>query len=494
MDYSKLLVDRDDSKPLYTCLQESLSEAIEAGKLIAGARLPSERILAGKLGLSRTTVATAYRELESYGLIRSFVGRGTFVCAAPETNGAPFAWRGKVSRYAENLGNNFSLRHLIYSNTNEKIISFAINSPAFECFPLEHFRQAIEHTLKNHAQLTLGLAPTEGQPVLRRAVARRFGTKPERILILSGSQQGIDLIARCLIERGDTIIIDRPGYIGAIQTFRAAGANLVGWDAERADLDELEDLLVRYHPKLIYTDPTFQNPTGRVMSLGERRDLLKLAARYRIPIVEDDPWRETFLEAPPPPPLYHLDTNNIVIHLGTFSKVLAPGLRLGWLAASEYIVDQLAAIKQHENLFTEGLSQMVIADFMQSGLFDKHLESLRKEHTKRRDAMKRAVEKFLPARDFSINHPRGGLNFWCRLSNRIDARRLLDAAVQKGVAFVPGELFYADGAGGGRNELRLCFSSVPITQIEEGVKRLQSAFNAIDSRFSKQTNSNTPIV
>jgi DNA-binding transcriptional MocR family regulator len=492
MDYAKLLEKRDDTRPLYVQLKEALTGAIGSGVLPTGMRLPSERELARELGLSRTTVVTAYRELESLGLVRSHVGRGTFVCAVPEPGDAPFAWRGKVSWRVENLGGKLSLRHLMNGNQDDQFISFAAGEPAFECFPLEEYRRVITQTLKQHARLALGLAPTEGQPVLRRAVARRFGTMPERVLILSGSQQGIDLIARCLIDHSDTIIIDRPGYVGAIQTFRAAGANIVGWDVVRADLDELEDLIVRHRPKLIYTDPTFQNPTGRTMTLKERQDLLKLAARYRIPIIEDDPWRETYLDSPPPLSLCQLDVHNIVIHLGTFSKVLAPGLRLGWLAASEYIVDQLASIKQHENLFNEGLSQIVIADFLQSGLFDTHLENLRRKHTVKRDLMKRAAAEHLPARMCVLNNPRGGLHFWCQLMKGMDARHLLDAAVRKGVSFAPGELFYPDEAGG-RQELRLCFSSVPTDRIEEGIKRLRGAFDTCNSKPSKD-NSHTPLV
>lgn len=492
MDYAKLLEKRDDTHPVYVQLKEALAGAIGSGDLPTGTRLPSERELARELGLSRTTVANAYRELESLGLIRSHVGRGTFVCAVPEPGDAPFAWRGKVAWRVESLGGKLSLRHLMDGNRSERFISFADGSPAFECFPLEDYRRAVTQTLKQHARLALGLAPTEGQPLLRRAIANRFGTKPEKILILSGSQQGIDLIARCLIDRGDSIVIDRPGYVGAIQAFRAAGAKVVGWDVVRADLGELEDLILRHRPKLIYTDPTFQNPTGRTMSLRERQELLKLAARYRMPVIEDDPWRETYLDSPPPLSLYHLDVHNIVIHLGTFSKVLAPGLRLGWLAGSEYIIDQLASIKQHENLFNEGLTQIVIADFLQSGLFDSHLENLRREHAKKRDAVRRAAAEHLPERACVLNNPQGGLHFWCRLTKGVDARHLLDAAVRKGVAFAPGEWFYADEAGG-RQELRLCFSSVPTDRIEEGIKRLRGAFDTCNSKPSKY-NSHTPLV
>jgi 2-aminoadipate transaminase len=491
MDYAKLLLERDGAQPLYLRLEAALEELIRTCELTAGERLPSERELAARLRLSRTTVANAYRELESRGLVRSHVGRGTFVCAAPEAADAPFAWRGKVASSVAYFGEGFSLRRLMQSGYDPNLISFAVGAPAFESFPIEDYLRLTEHALRRHAPAVLGIAPTEGQPRLRRAVAERFKTKPERILVLSGSQQGIDLIARCLIEPGDRVVVDRPGYVGAIQTFRAAGATLVGWDAARADLDELEDLLVRHRPKLIYTDPTFQNPTGRVMTLRERQDLLKLAARYRTPVVEDDPWSETYLDGQPPPPsLYHLDTRNIVIHLGTFSKTLAPGLRLGWLAASEYIVDQLAAIKQHENLFTEGLGQFVIADFLLTGRYDAHMDALRHGHARKRDLMRRALES--NGRTFEFRLPRGGLHFWCRLPAGIDSRALLERAIAEGVAFAPGEIFYPDAAG--RNELRLCFSCAPAAQIEEGVRRLLRAIAAETTESSARARTNVPVV
>ncbi len=470
MDYSKLRVKRAGGGPLYEQLVKALEGAVEAGELKNGERLPSERELAGRLKLSRTTVAGAYRELESRGLVRSHVGRGTFVCARPEPSDAPFAWRGKVSASVARLGNSLSLRHLTKDVLNTKIISFAASSPSLECFPVEAYQRATERVLHRSRDAALGLSPTEGQPRLRELVAARFKTRAERVLILSGSQQGLDLVARCLLDPGDSVVMDRPGYVGAIQTFRAAGANLVGWDVLRADLGELEDLVMRYRPKLIYTDPTFQNPTGRVLPLRERQELLKLAARYRVPIIEDNPWQETYLDAPPPPTLYHLDTHNIVIHLSTFSKIFAPGLRIGWLVASEYIVDQLASIKQYEDVSSEGLTQLVLAELLQGGLFDDHLAGLRKEHAGKRDLMIKALRRHVPPRAFEFNTPRGGLHLWGRLNEGVSARQLLRQTLAKGVAFAPGEMFYSDG--GGRHELRLCFTSVAAVKIEEGVKRL----------------------
>jgi len=255
------------------------------------------------------------------------------VSAAHDPSGAPFAWRGKVASAALRAGDSL-IRDLISSSTDQALMSVAAGVPALECFPEQAFRRAIDRILRRHGRAVWGHGETEGLPAFRDAIARRFGGRADNVLVLAGAQQGLDLLARCLIEPGDTVVVDRPGYLGAIHTFRAAGARLVGWDVVRHDLDELEDQLVRYKPKLIYTNPTFQNPTGWTMAAKLRRELLAVAARYRVPIIEDDTYRELHLGNPPPPSMHALDLHPIVIHLNSFSKILAPGLRLGWLTAS----------------------------------------------------------------------------------------------------------------------------------------------------------------
>jgi DNA-binding transcriptional MocR family regulator len=270
--------------------------------------------------------------------------------------------------------------------------------------------------------------------------------------------------------------MDCPGYLGAIQVFRAAGARLVGWDAVNPDLDQLEDVLLRYRPKFLYTTPTFGNPTGRSLPLTVRHDLLQLAARYHLPIVEDDPYSELYFKQPPPPSLHALDEHQLVIHIGTFSKTLAAGLRLGWLIAAEAIVDQLAFVKGRSDLFTSTLNQLVVAELLASRLFDSHLKVLRAEHVRRYDALIVALKRFLPSSVLSWQPVEGGLYLWCRLQQPIDARLLLQLALAAGVSFVPGESFYGDGCG--RYELRLCFASAPPSVIEEGVRRLARLFQS----------------
>jgi 2-aminoadipate transaminase len=493
MKLPNLTLKRGNGLNLYRQLVGELERAIEAGELKDGDRLPSERQLATQLGLSRTTVVSSYRELESRGLVRGHVGRGTFVCANSEALDAPFAWRGKVSAETALLNNSATTHDLLRHSTNPDLISFASLTPALECFPTNEYRRAVDHAIKLHSTEGFGIGPTEGQPKLRRLLAHRFRVKPEQVLIVSGTQQGLDLVARCLLDPGDAVIVDRPGYVGAIQNFRAAGAKVIGWDVMRSDLGELEDLILHYRPKLICTNPTFQNPTGRTLPLTERQELLALAARYRVPVIEDDPYRDTTLTVTPPPTLFHLDTSNTVISLGTFSKTLAPGLRLGWLLASEYVVEQLALIKARQILFSGGLEQLALAELLENGTYDTHLMRLREEHMDRWNVMKRALEQYMPARSLAFNVPAGGLHLWCRLQNGVGSPQLFRLSLSRGVALVSGEVFYAD-SGAGRHEFRLCFTSVPAERIEVGIKRLAEAVSAARSDSTRGQNSLVPLI
>jgi 2-aminoadipate transaminase len=456
-------------RPLYSHLVSLLEAAIAKGDLPSGTRVPPERALAQQLKISRTTVVSAYRELESRGLLRGYVGRGTFVCAAPEPEGTPFAWRGKIAAAALRSSDS-TLRDLVRHSSDARLLSLAAGEPALDTFPNEAFLEATRHALSNDPSAVWGHGPTEGQPALKNAIAERYNLPRESVLILSGAQQGLDLLARCLIDPGDAVIMDRPGYLGAIQSFRAAGAKLIGWDIARGDTDELEDLLVRYRPKLIYTNPTFHNPTGTTLPIRTRRELISLAQRYRVPIVEDATYRDLYFHEAPPPSLRDLDEHNLVIYLNSFSKVMAPGLRLGWIAAAPSIVDQIAIIKQRLDPHTPNLVQFAIARLMRQGTFDAHLRTIRAEHAKRCTQMIAAIQRHMPPGSIRFARPAGGLYLWCRLGAGLGATALHDRALANGVTFVPGPAFYPDPAGD--SELRLCFTSVLPSTIEESVKRL----------------------
>jgi DNA-binding transcriptional MocR family regulator len=467
-----LSIERDfvrTERPLYGHLVSLLEGAIASGELPSGTRVPPERALAQRLRISRTTVVSAYRELESRGLLRGYVGRGTFVCAAPEPEGTPFAWRGKIAAAALRSSDS-TLRDLVRYSSDSRLLSLAAGEPALDRFPNEAFLEATTHVLAQDATAAWGHGPTEGQPALRAAIADRYGVPRDSVLVLSGAQQGLDLLARCLIDPGDAVILDRPGYLGAIQSFRAAGAKLIGWDLVRADIDELEDLLVRYRPKLIYTNPTFNNPTGVTLPIRARREVLSLAHRYRVPIVEDATYRDLFFNDAPPPSLREIDDRNLVIFLNSFSKVMAPGLRLGWISAAPSIVDQIAIIKQRIDPHTPNLAQFAVARLMRQGAFDAHLRTIRAEHARRCTQMTAAMQRHMPAGAIRFARPSGGLYLWCRLAPGLSATALHDRALAAGVTFVPGPKFYPDPAGD--HELRLCFTSILPSSIDEAVKRL----------------------
>jgi DNA-binding transcriptional MocR family regulator len=477
------------ARPMYRGIVQVLERALAAGALPARCRLPPERTLAGALRVSRTTVVTAYRELESKGLVRGFVGRGTFVAALADAGSAPFAWRGKVSSAALQA-NDSTVRDLVRAAADPNLLSLAAGQPALENFPGAAFRRAVDGLIEREPFAIWRNGPTEGQWRFREAIAARFGGRPEQILVIAGAQQGLDLLVRCLIDPGDTVVIERPGYLGAVHSFRSAGARLVGWDVRRADSDELEELFLRYRPKLMYVNPTHQNPTGATLPLRVRREILQLAGRYRVPIVEDDTYRELSLVGTPPPSLHALDDQqNIVIHLNTFSKMLAPGLRLGWIAAAPPIVEQLSLIKQRVDLHPQNLSQLAVAELIENGVFDRHLDALRMEHRRRRDAMVKALGHHVPGL-LRFDVPEGGLFLWCRLGGRVQTSAVQQHARRHSIVFVPGEAFYADG--GGSDELRLCFTSQPVARSAHAAKCLAESIAAA-ARTGPATASRIPV-
>ncbi len=495
VNYAGIELDRANGSSLYLQLAEALASAVAGGELALGERLPSERDLAGTLGVSRTTVVAAYRELESRGLARGHVGRGTFVVggSGADDDGAPFAWRGKLASGARRFSDP-ALRALV-EEVRPDTVSFGPAMPALDRFPVDAFRRLADRVLRRGAKVSLGLQPTEGHPPLRETIAARCGARPGEVLVVTGAQQGLDLVTRCLVDPGDAVVMDRPGYLGAVQTFLSAGANVVGWDFERADPEELEDLLLRHRPKLVYTNPTFQNPTGLTLPLAKRREVLRLARRHRVAVVEDETYRELrFASSPAPPPtLRDVDEGGLVIHLGTFSKSLAAGLRLGWVLAPEAIVEQLALVKARTDLFGNAVSQLVATEALATDLFDAHVACLREEHQRRYRVLAQSLERHLPPGTLSWRAVEGGLYLWCRISAPgLDSSRLQREAARVGVSFVAGSPFYADGGGG--HHMRLCYAGLPPADIERGAGHLAELFEGKTGHQSLGVSAPRPLV
>ena len=490
---SLIQLERDSEIPLYRQICQRLREAILSGELTEGARLPTERALASELGVNRTTVMNAYNQLASEGLVEGHVGRGTLVRRNNFSyDGENFdnvaSWLfGLPAGERELLGPDAHLlSELAAMGERRDIISLAAGTPARDLLPAEMLSTIFAEGLLNARQSALGYCPVEGILSLRRGVAARMRKRgvaidAQHILILSGSTQGIGLAGRLLLSPGDEVVVEVPTYLGAIQVFRALGARVIGvpTDSDGMRVDLLETVLVRHRPRLIYTQPTFQNPTGVVMSHERRRRLLLLAKRYQTPVLEDDPYGEMYFEGKEPQPLMAMDRNGQVLYLSTYSKTLAPGLRVAWMAAPEAMIERLSLHKQIFDLNTNAIGQWAVSEVLQRGLLDDHLTKLRRRYQYKRDLMLQAISTHWP-RDVRVSHPQGGFHIWCRLLGDMRARSLLREAAHEQVAFVIGEPFHVDG--GGQQQFRLSFAYPEEEHIEEGVRRVGNAMRRLMAR------------
>lgn len=377
------------------------------------------------------------------------------------------------------------VRELLKLTEQPGVISFAGGLPAPELFPVERCEAACHTVLREHGALALQYSTTEGYRPLREMIARhtrRYGVKvgPDNILITASSQQALDLIGKVFLNPGDHVVVERPTYLGALQAWNLSQAQYISipMDDDGMQIDGLEAAL-RAGPKFLYALPNFQNPTGVTISPERRKKIVALADHYGVPILEDDPYGQLRYEGEHLPSIVSLDaefqsgngalyTGN-VIYLSTFSKTLAPGLRLGWIVASEGVIDQLVLAKQATDLHTSTFTQMIAYEMARGGFIDEHVHAIRREYRARRDAMLAAMGEFFPA-TVTWTRPSGGLFLWVRFPEGTDSREILREAIKEKVAFVVGSAFFADGSG--RDTARLNFSNADPEHIREGIKRL----------------------
>jgi len=392
------------------------------------------------------------------------------------------------------------IRELLKLAQQPDVISFGGGLPAPECFPIPHIQRACERTLNTHGRFALQYSATEGYQPLREMIARhvsRYGlhATADNVLITSGSQQALDLIAKLLINPGDRILVEAPTYLGALQAFNVFGAEYVSapTDADGLQTAHLEEAL-QAGPKFMYILPNFHNPGGFTLVHDRRKELVRLADKYGVPIVEDDPYGQLRYEGEHLPPLFVLDrmTRGVradngyhlgnVIYLSTFSKTLTPGLRLGWIIAPREVIAKLVQLKQGADLHTSTFTQVVAYETARGGFLDQHIKFLREVYRERRDVMLTALAERFSA-SVSWTRPAGGLFVWMRLPRGMDSHVFLQAALERKVAFVPGGAFFAPDWPGeeARRYLRLNFSSTPPEKIRAGVARLAEAFAALPS-------------
>jgi len=393
-------------------------------------------------------------------------------------------WDHRFAQRTQRMGSS-AIRELLKLTESPEIISFAGGLPAPEVFPTKEFKEACVRVLTDYGAQALQYSTTEGFLPLRELITRhtaRYGISvtPDNVLITSGSQQALDLLGKILINPGDHILVESPTYLGALQAWSAYGAEYVTvpMDEHGMNTDALEEAL-RSSPKFIYVLPNFQNPTGVTLSLERRHKLIELADRYGVPIVEDDPYGQLRYEGEHLPAVVVLDSQfrnssercyaGNVIYLSTFSKILAPGIRLAWVVAPPVVIRKLVQAKQGADLHTSSFSQMVAHEVSHGGFIDQHVKLIREVYGQRRDEMLAAMDGYFPP-GVEWTHPEGGLFLWGVLPENLSAAEVLKVALEQKVAFVPGAPFYP--IGGGHNTMRLNFSNASPEKIREGISRM----------------------
>jgi len=358
------------------------------------------------------------------------------------------------------------------------MISFAAGSPAPEMFPAKELAEVSQEILLTNGAVALQYGITEGYAPLKEIVRERMaqkniGGQNDELIIVSGAQQGIDLTAKVLLNEGDGVICENPSFIGGLNAFRAYNARLYGVNVENdgLNLDELEHTLKENgNIKLIYTIATFQNPSGITMSLDKRRKLLELAEKYDVYILEDNPYGDLRFKGEDIPTIKSMDTNNRVIYVGSFSKILSPGLRLGWVVAPEEIIQKIVVVKQVNDVHTNVFSQMLATEYMKKYSIDEHIEKIRALYGRRCSFMLECMDQYFPEY-CTYTRPEGGLFIWCTLPEEIDTVELSKKAVERKVAFVPGSTCMVD-----QNKIcssfRLNYSTMTEDKIEQGIKIL----------------------
>lgn len=389
-------------------------------------------------------------------------------------------------RFADrmNLLTGSEIRELLKLTSQPDIISFAGGMPAPELFPVEGMKAASVKTLDEQGRVALQYTSTEGIPALRQKIVDRMKAKNnihtdiDHVLVTSGSQQGLDFAARVFLNKGDVVLLESPSYLGAVNAFKACEPNFIEipTDNNGMIMEELEKVLASTeNVKMIYVIPDFQNPSGRTWTLERRKKFMEIINKFEIPVIEDNPYGELRFENENMPSLKSLDTKGLVIFLGTFSKILAPGYRLGWVCAESQILAKFNFMKQASDLQASTVAQLETNTFLEMNDLDAHVEKIKEVYRKRRDCMLKAMEEHFP-KECTWTHPDGGLFTWVVLPEYINAKEMAKQCLEQKVAYVPGGGFFPNG--GHENTFRMNYSCMPEEKIQEGIKRIAEVIKA----------------
>ncbi|MFR8512213.1 PLP-dependent aminotransferase family protein [Megasphaera sp.] len=384
----------------------------------------------------------------------------------------------QFSNLAMNLKDS-EIRELLKLTTMPEIISFAGGLPAPELFPTEDLKKVDEAVLTKEGQAALQYGTTEGYTPLREQIAGRMKKSfmvdctPENIVITSGSQQGLSLLAQIFLNPGDVVLVESPTYLGAINAFKLCGPEFVEVPTDDKGIipEELEKILAKYgdRVRMMYVIPEFQNPTGITWPMERRKAFMDIINRYDFPVLEDDPYGELRFDGDKVPSLKSMDTKGNIIFLGSFSKILMPGLRIAWMVADPTIIDKVVKLKQAVDLQSSSFGQRQTSFFIDMYDLDAHVAKIKELYKKRRNLMCDSMKEYFPE-GITFTYPEGGLFTWVTLPEGMDAKELMPKVLAKNVAYVPGGPFYPHG--GNANHFRLNYSNMPEERIVEGIKRL----------------------
>jgi len=471
--------DRKIKTPIYKQLAIYIENGIADGTFPPEKPLPSERGLAKELGINRSTVIAAYDELESNGLIERNRGSGTTI--SKDIWGMTKKRIPSWNRYIEagSFLPNLPVTQRIHKEMAEhKLINLASGELSQDLFPLTSLR---EITSNRSFIGSLGYDHPQGNAILRETLTnhvnqfRRIKTEASAILVTSGAQQALHLVVQCLLKPGDAVAIEDPSYHYNLPVFKSAGIKTyflkVGKDG--INPEDITSLYKRHRIKMIFLSPVFQNPTGTLLDLDKRKQVLEISSEYGIPIVEDDPYSLTSFSGEKMQTLKSLDHNGNVLYISSLTKIVASGLRIGWIIGPKAVIERLSDAKQQVDFGHASYSQWVANDFLESSDFHHHIKNLVKQLESRRNQIVFSLQTFLK-NQVDFTPPNGGIHIWCRINKKVNDIQLLEESIKRGVIFVPGSTM-----GSEKEFVRFTFSRENEESIHEGIKRFADAFYAV---------------
>lgn len=461
-------------KPKYQVIVDYVKEKISTGEWAIGSQIPSQRNLAKMFGVNRSTVITALEELMADGLIEGIAGKGTVVINN--------TWTLMGNQLSNNWNENVTLgiheqsvsivQEINEAESNSNLIQLSKGELSPELFPLEEMKSIIQKV--SNQLIPFGYEEPKGNIKLRQAIGnhlkmRGINVSPSSILVVSGALQALHLISIGLLKRGSTVFLEEPSYLYSLTVFQSVGMELKGlpMDSKGVIIDSIYQMKEK-GKNILYTIPTFHNPTGRLMREKRREELIEYCIREQLPVIEDDVYRDLWIDNPPPEPLKARDHHGNVLYLGSLSKTLSPGLRIGWIVGSESVINRLADLKMQSDYGSSTLSQLVATEWLSSGLYDHHLENVKEQLLIRRKTALDMLEKYL-SYYATWDIPNGGFFIWIRIKPHFKVKRIFEKALSKGILVNPGSI-YSEQTG---QFIRLSYGYASLDEIKKGIFQLK---------------------